>query len=116
MKYSYIIITMCAFLLTGQKALGENVTQTVHFSYSDLKCDTITGEDGMLYNLLSYYGMVNEGDLGYPTLPKKDISIPIPYSAANISLSAERRNITSQHIPHRISPAQMDIPTLLGNY
>ena len=77
-----------------QKALGESVTHTVHFSYSELKCDTITGEDGIMYNLLSYYGMVNEGDLGYPTLPKKDISIPIPYSAENISLSAERRNVT----------------------
>ena len=116
MKYSYIIITMCAFLLIEQKALGESVTQTVHFSYTELKCDTITGEDGIVYNLLSYSGMVNEGDLGYPTLPKKDISIPIPYSAENISLSAERRNITSQHISHKISPAQMDIPTLLGNY
>lgn len=116
MKYSYIIIIMCAFLFMEQKALGESVTQTVHFSYSELKCDTITGEDGIVYNLLSYYGMVNEGDLGYPTLPKKDISIPIPYSAENISLSAERRNVTAQHIPHRISPAQMDIPTLLGNY
>ena len=116
MKYSYIIIIMCAFLFTEQKALGENVTQTVHFSYLELKCDTVTGEDGLMYNLLLYSGMVNEGDLGYPTLPKKEISIPVPYSAENISLSAERRNITSQHIPYKISPAQMDIPTLLGNY
>lgn len=100
----------------GQRVFGESVTKTVHFSYSELKCDTIIGEDGQMYSLPSYYDMVNEGDCGYPALPKKDVSIPIPYSAENISLSAERRNITSHHIPHRLSPAQMDIPTLLGNY
>lgn len=115
MKNSYLII-ICALLLIEQRVYGERVTQTVHFSYSELKCDTIIGEDGQMYSLPSYYDMVNKGDCGYPALPKKDISVPIPYFAENISLNTVRRNITSQHVPYRIIPAKMDIPTLLGNH
>lgn len=115
MKISRIII-ICLFLLIEQYASGESVTQTVHFSLYELKCDTIKGEDGKLYSLPSYSGMVNGGDCGLPTLPKTDISIPIPCYSECIILSARRRNITSLYVPYRISPAQMDTPTLLGNY
>lgn len=115
MKNSYILI-ICAFLFIGQKAFGESVTKTVRFSYSELKCDTIIGLDGQVYNLLSYCDMVYDGIGGYPTLPKKEIFIPIPYYAENLSLSAERRNVILQHIPYRISPMQKDTPTLIGYY
>lgn len=105
MKYSYIII--CAFFLLGQKALGETVTQTVHFSCSELKCDTITSADGQLYNTLTYPGTdVDYNYIGCPALPVKFVTILLPYTADDISLSVQCSNITSHILANRIFPVQ----------
>lgn len=106
MKYSYIII-ICAFLFTEQKALGENVTQTVHFSYSELKCDTITGEDGQLYELLCHPETENDDyNVGFPSLPVKYITIRLPYTADDISLTSQSLNATSHVLDNKIYPIQ----------
>ena len=55
----YLLI-ICLLLFFGQRAFGESVTQKVHFSQAELKCDTITGEDGLVYNLLSYQSVLHE--------------------------------------------------------
>jgi hypothetical protein len=115
MKNSYLII-IYALLFIGQRVWGESVTQTVHFSYSKLICDTITGEDGQVYNLLSYGDLKRNYKLGSPALPVHYVSVPIPYLAENISLKAERRNVTLKSLSNNVFPNQMDIPTIIGNY
>ena len=37
-------------MFVGQRAEGESVTERVHFTQTELKCDTITGKDGEGYN------------------------------------------------------------------
>lgn len=106
MKYSYIII-ICAFLFTEQKALGENVTQTVHFSYSELSFDTILGEDGLTYSTLAYPTTDNDCDNpGSPSLPVKYITFSLPYTADDISLSTQCSNVISHFVWNRIFPIQ----------
>ncbi|MBQ7527962.1 MAG: hypothetical protein IJT11_09630 [Bacteroidaceae bacterium] len=107
MKNSYIIILICAFLSIGQKAFGESVTKTVHFSCSELICDTITGADGLLYNTLTYPGTdVDYNYIGCPALPVKYVTILLPYTADDISLSIQCSNITSHVLANRIFPIQ----------
>ena len=103
-------------MFVGQKALGESVTQKVHFSQKELKCDTITGEDGQVYNLLSYPGTENDFyNLGAPSLPIKFVTIPLPYTADDISLNVRRLNAMSYAIGKRIFPTQEPEITFLGD-
>ncbi len=89
------------------RAFGESVTQKVHFSQTELRCNTIMGEDGLLYSLLTYPGTENDYyNLGYPTLPVKYVTIPLPYTADNISLNIQQFNVTSSAIGNRIYPIQ----------
>lgn len=41
---------MCLLLFIGQRTFGESVTQKIHFSQKELKCDTIAGEDRQIYS------------------------------------------------------------------
>lgn len=94
-------------MFVWQRIFGENVTQRVHFSLTELKCDTITGEDGLIYNLLSFPETENDYyNVGYPSLPIKYVTIPLPYTADNISLSTRHFNVTSYAISKRIFPIQ----------
>lgn len=107
MKNSYIIILICAFLSTGQKAFGESVTKTAHFSYSELSYDTILGEDGLTYCTLAYPTTDNDcDDPGSPSLPVKYIIFLLPYTADDISLSTQCSNVTSHFVGNRIFPIQ----------
>lgn len=115
MKFFHFIIVFI-FMLIGQKAFGESMTITVHFSHSELIIDTIRGGDGEIYNTLSYEDLTNDGELCTPALPIKHVSIPIPYYAKNISLRVEKSDLTSVVLANKIIPIQEDIPTLLGNY
>lgn len=115
MKFFHFIIVF-TFMLIGQKAFGESMTITVHFSHSELIIDTIRGGDGEVYNTLSYEDLTNDGELCTPALPIKHVSIPIPYYAKNISLRVEKSDLTSVVLANKIIPIQEDIPTLLGNY
>ena len=106
MKNIYIPI-ICLLLFVWQRIFGENVTQRVHFSLTELKCDTITGEDGLIYNLLSFSETENDYyNVGYPSLPIKYVTIPLPYTADDISLSTRHFNVTSYAISKRIFPIQ----------
>lgn len=106
MKYSYIII-MFASLLWMQEALGESVTQTVHFSLSELKCDTVTGEDGLEYNVLSYPKTESDNyNVGFPSLPVKYLTILLPYTADDISLTSQSFNASSHVLSNKIFPIQ----------
>lgn len=102
-------------MFVGQKALGESVTKKVHFSQRELKCDTISGEDGQVYNLLSYPETENDFyNLGAPLLPVKFVTIPLPYTADDISLNIRCSNALSYAISKRIFPTQEPDVTFLG--
>ena len=107
MKNIYLLIIICILLFVGQKTFGEKMTKKVHFSQAELKCDTITGEDGQVYNLLSYPGTEDDyNSPGAPLLPVKYITIPLPYTADDISLSIRHFNTTSYTINKRVFPIQ----------
>lgn len=115
MKNLYQLSIICLLLFVGQKALGESVTQKVHFSKKELKCDTITGEDGQVYNFLLYPETENDSyNLGHPSLPIKYVTIPLPYTADDISLKIRRFNATSNIIGYKIYPIQEPEVTFLG--
>ena len=112
MKNSYLLI-ICFLLFAGQKTWGENVSKKVHFSYSLLKIDTITGKNGESYVKLSYPETETEGTLGFPTLPVKFVTIPLPYAADNISLNFLGSNTISYNLSRKIFPAQEPVATSL---
>lgn len=103
-------------MFVGQMAFGESVTKKVHFSQTELRCDTITGEDGQVYNLLSYPGTEKDFyNQGAPSLPIKYVTIPLPYTADNISLNTRHFNATSYSLGKRVFPIQEPEVTFLGN-
>lgn len=107
MKDLYHFILLCLLLFVGQRTFGESVTRKVHFSPTELKCDTISGADGQVYNLISYLGIDNDSySLGHPTLPIKYVTIPLPYTADDISLNIRHINISSHTLSKRIFPGQ----------
>lgn len=111
MKNIYQLI-ICLLLFVGQRAFGETVTQIVHFSHTELKCNTIIGEDGTDYNLLSYPETENDcNSPGFPTLPIKFVTIPLPYTADDISLQIRTLNNKSFSIGKRIFPIQEPVAT-----
>lgn len=102
-------------MFIGQRAHGESVIKKVHFSQMELKCDTITCEDGQVYNLLSYSGTGNDYyNPGVPSLPIKYVSIPLPYTADDISLSIRKINTSSYDISKRLLPCQESEAIFLG--
>lgn len=105
MKNSYLI-TICLFLLIGQRGWGESVTKTVHFSHSELKIDTITGEDGEGYEIMSYPGTGTEVYPGFPTLPVKFITISLPYAADDIIINTQCSKSSSHLLNKKIFPVQ----------
>ncbi len=112
MKNLFQLLIICFLLFVGQRTFGESVTSKVHFSQMELKCDTITGGDGQVYNLLSYPDTENGYDNpGVPTLPVKYVTIPLPYTADDISLSVRNFNTESYAISKKIFPCQEPEPT-----
>lgn len=114
MKNSYLIILICTFLSIGQKVLGDSVTKTAHFSYSELSCDTILAEDGLTYSVFAYPTTDNDCDNpGSPSLPVKYITFSLPYTADDISLSTQCSNMTSHFIGNKIFPIQEERATTI---
>ncbi len=112
MKNLFQLLIICFLLFVGQRTFGESVTRKVHFSQIELKCDTITGGDGQVYNLLSYPDTENDYDNpGVPTLPVKYITIHLPYTADDISLSVRNFDTESYAISKKIFPCQELVPT-----
>lgn len=115
MKYLYQLSTICFLLLSIQNSFGEKVTKKVHFSFKELKCKTISGEDGQDYNLFEYPGIENDfSNLGSPTLPISYITIPLPYAADDISLSMQYFNTKTFNINKKVFPIQEPEATFLG--
>lgn len=107
MKTIHHLLIICLLLSIGQRAWGKSVTQRVHFSQTELKCDNITGKDGLVYNLLSYPGTESDHyKLGFPTLPVKYVTIPLPYTADDITLHIQHFNVISCKIENKIFPIQ----------
>lgn len=101
------LLIICFLLFIGQDVFGDSVTKKVHFSQTELKFDTITGEDGQLYNLISYMGAENANDNpGNPTLPVKYVTISLPYTADDILLNVQHSNVTSYTINNKLFPVQ----------
>ena len=73
MKNSYLLIA-CLLLLTHQQMRAERIDTLLHFSYADLKVDTLTAPDGNTYTKLTYPGCWTEELLGAPSLPRKFVS------------------------------------------
>lgn len=97
----------CLLLFVGQNAFGESVTQKVHFFQTELKCDTVTGKDGQVYSLLSYPETENDFyNQGMPILPIKYVTIPLPYTADDISLNIRHFNVHSFTLSRKIFPIQ----------
>jgi len=102
-------------LFVGQKAFGDRVTKRVHFSQEGLKCDTVIGEDGQIYNLLSYPGAeIDYSRPGSPALPIKYVTIPLPYTADDISLSVQHFYTTPYKTSKRLFPIQEPEVTFFG--
>lgn len=117
MKNLYQLSIICLLLFVGQRAFGDSVTKKVHFSQTELKCNTITGEDGQVYNRLSYQGTENDHSiLGAPALPIKYVTIPLPYTADDISLNIRNQNVTSFFTNNRIYPIQEPEVTSLKKF
>lgn len=116
MKYMYQILTACLLLFVEQSAFGESVTQKVHFSQTELKCDTIIGEDGEVYNLLSYPG-TEDGcyNQGRPSLPMKYVTISLPHTADDIMLNIHNSGVKSYTTNKRMFPSQEAETTSLKN-
>lgn len=94
-------------MFIGQRVDGDSVTKRVHFSQTAVKCNTITGEDGLVYYFLSFPETENDSyKVGAPTLPVKYVTIPLPYIADGISLNIRRFNTTSYTIGNRLFPIQ----------
>ena len=116
MKKTYQLL-ICLLIFVGQSAFGESVTKKVHFSLTELKCNTITGEDGQVYNFFSYPETENDyNNTGAPALPVKYITVPLPYTADNISLNIRQFNVISSNIKNRIYPIQEPEVTSLDKY
>ena len=114
MNNKNLITILCLLLSNGQEAFGESVTQKVHFSQEELRCDTITGEDGHVYSLFSYPGTEKDFyNQGAPTLPIKYLTFSLPYTADDISLKISRINVTSHAISKKIFPSQAPKTTSL---
>lgn len=114
MKKIYLLI-ICLLSLFGQRAFGESVTHKVHFSQMELRCDVISGGDGQDYSILSYPETENDNCRpGLPSLPIKYVTIPLPYSADDISLSIRHFNSKSYSLNKRIFPCQEPESTSLA--
>jgi len=110
------LLFICLLLFVGQRTFGENVTQILHFSPKELKCETINGEDGHIYNQLSYPGAEYDNfNPGWPALPIKYITFHLPYTADDITLSIRQSKTTSHAISKRIFPVQAPEATSLEN-
>lgn len=107
MKNTYKISLICLLLFFGQRVHGESVTQKIHFSKKELKHETVTGEDGQKYSLLSYPNTEKDHyNMGHPSLPIRYVTIPLPYTADDISLNTRCFNSTSYDISNRLFPIQ----------
>lgn len=114
MKNVYQLFIVCLLLFVWQRTFGDSITRKVHFSHKELKCDTITGKDNLVYNLFSYSGTENDFyNQGAPTLPIKYVTIPLPYTADDISLNIRLFNTTSYVTSKRIFPIQEPVATSL---
>lgn len=107
---------ICLSLFMGTEIRGESIIKTVNFSHSELRCDTINGKDGNVYNKISYMDFGSDDELGRPALPIKHISFSIPFLAEKISLTVVKSNVTSKILANKIIPIQEDVPTLIGSY
>lgn len=115
MKNLYRLLILCFLLFAWQGTFGESVTKTIHFSQTELNCDTIIGEDSQVYNLFSYPETDRDYHcLGFPALPIKYITIHLPHTADDISLSIQQFNTTSYGISKKIFPIQEPNTTYLG--
>ena len=100
-------ILFCLLLFVGQIAFGEIVTKKIHFSLTELECDSITAKDGHIYNVLSYPGTENDyNSPGAPSLPIKYVTILLPFTADDITLSVRCYHAKSYSVSKRIFPIQ----------
>ncbi|MBO4839968.1 MAG: hypothetical protein J5524_02595 [Bacteroidaceae bacterium] len=100
----------------GQNVWGEKVTQRVHFSFSELKVGTRTGDDGVVYSTFSYPGIEEESSSGYPALPVKFVRVDLPHDAQNITLSQKQLAVTSHVLDQKVYPAQREVPMSLEKF
>ena len=117
MKNIHQLLIICLLLFVVQRSFGENITQKIHFSQKELKCGTITGEDGLVYSFLSYQGTEKDYyNVGAPALPVKYTTMTLPYTADDITLHIRHFNVMSCTIANRIYPIQEPEATSLEKF
>ena len=105
MKNSYLLIA-CLLLLTHQQTRAERIDTLLHFSYADLKVDTLTALDGNTYTKLTYPGC-GEGDRrGAPVLPVRYLMFKIPANAVIVNYDSQTRNSHSRDLLSPLLPVQ----------
>lgn len=105
MKNSYLLIAGL-FLLTHQQTRAERIDTLLHFSYADLKVDTLTAPDGNTYTKLTYPGCWTEELLGAPSLPIKFVRFVVPTDAENISYELKTKNTACSILGEKVYPTQ----------
>ena len=105
MKNSYLLIA-CLLLLTHQQTRAERIDTLLHFSYADLKVDTLTAPDGNTYTKLTYPGCWTEELLGAPSLPIKFVRFVVPTDAENISYELKTKNTACSILGEKVYPTQ----------
>ena len=113
MKNSYLLIAGL-FLLTHQQMRAERIDTLLHFSYADLKMDTLTAPDGNTYTKLTYPGCGEGEELGSPMLPVRYIRMNLPYNAENITLNVQQGNITKHILEMKVYPVQSPATSSAG--
>lgn len=114
MRKSYLI-TICLFLLTCRQMRAERIDTLLHFSYADLKMETLTAPDGNIYTELTYPDCGKGDQLGKPILPVKYIRFQIPADAVNIKYDTKTEESQFFAVPSPLMPIQYPA-TFGGNY
>ena len=106
MKNSYLLIAGL-LLLTHQQMRAERIDTLLHFSYVDLKVDTLTASDGNTYTFFDYPKMYMVNTPGFPIIPLNFFSVYLPSDAENISLNLRVSSSSLHTLDHKVYPMQI---------
>ena len=105
MKNSYLLIAGL-LLLTHQQIRAERIDTLLHFSYADLKVDTLSAPDGNTYTKLPYPGCGIGERYGAPQLPVKYIRFNVPFNAREFSVKIKSEDTHSLLTDFALYPIQ----------
>lgn len=108
------------FLLVFFTSIGPlfaQISYTASFNQNKLTISTITGDDNVVYNRLSYndegiFYLENEDDVSKPEVPIQYVVFSVPMDATGFSITL--KEVESERIPldYKLYPVQHPVPTL----